>query len=559
MVYNKHSFNNGYIAEINVTKKDNTCMYILKEGTKVIFRKEGKLPLDLSPQANISKEIKKCIDPTNQYNKNALNEKLQETLVQLQQIFEDLIASSKKEEEMKILKEKENLEEMKRLASDRLSQLHNPLIYIGSLTDWFTAGERSNIMLTFLAYSSQVVLNNPISVIALGESGSGKTHIQEVALSYIPKEFVINEKKITQATLFNRAKQDPYFYEGKIVNYGDMGGNNDLTFAEESKALMKELQSDGYLNKPLSVPDPNGGWTVEELELFGKPCLTYTTVPSYEFDDQEMSRSIFITPRMDNKSIFEYRSTCLEYGGSSYYNMSKYRKEADLIKYMVYDLKDKLNGVKIINPYVSIIINFLKESNYYKRDLPKYNNLLKTITAWNYYNREVYTVNDEKVMYCTLDDVKLFMSLLQPYKLSIICNLSPKATEILQDMIDNMDGWNSSNEYYDSLVKGITVDEYIEYSSTNLSKRSVQNYFKELDTSGFVKVNRYKGNERRFELTDKVLDDTKQLLTLDDKVKKLIKFEMGDQVMSIIDNDVLDEALNINNQYDNIGCPIWCD
>ncbi len=50
-------------------------------------------------------------------------------------------------------------------------------------------------------------MKNPVSVICLGEASSGKTHIQETALRLIPEKFIVNEKKIPEATLFNRAKK----------------------------------------------------------------------------------------------------------------------------------------------------------------------------------------------------------------------------------------------------------------------------------------------------------------------------------------------------------------
>mgnify|MGYP000833311346 FL=1 len=166
-------------------------------------------------------------------------------------------------------------------------------------------------------------------MICLGEASSGKSHIQETALRLIPERFIVNEKKITEAALFNRAKKDRYFYDGKIVNYGDMGGANDHEFMEESKNLMKELQSDGFLNKPLNIPDGEGGWEVKDLKLEGRPCLTYTTVPNHDFDEPEMSRSIFITPRMDNKEIFNRRNRLLEFKhGRSYNTLKKYENEA---------------------------------------------------------------------------------------------------------------------------------------------------------------------------------------------------------------------------------------
>ena len=263
----------------------------------------------------------------------------------------------------------------------------------------------------------------------------------------IPKRFVVNEKKITEAALFNRAKTDKYFYDGKIVNYGDMGGNNDHDFMGESKNLMKELQSDGFLNKPLNIPDGEGGWEVKDLELVGRPCLTYTTVPNHYFDDQEMSRSIFITPRMDNQNIFNKRNSALEFKhGKSYKILKHYEKEAELVPYMLLHLKEVFENIVIINPYVYFVINFLKDSAFYKRDFDKFNGILKTITALNYYNHEVYDIDGKKVILTNIADVQEFMSLLKPYKESISANLSPKAVEVLNDIRNNIGDWRMKKD-----------------------------------------------------------------------------------------------------------------
>lgn len=72
-----------------------------------------------------------------------------------------------------------------------------------------------------------------------------------------------------------------------------MGGSNDHEFMEESKNLMKELQSDGFLNKPLNISDGEGGWDVKDLELVGRPCLTYTTVPNHYFDDRNEQKYLY--------------------------------------------------------------------------------------------------------------------------------------------------------------------------------------------------------------------------------------------------------------------------
>jgi len=325
-------------------------------------------PATLSPQSNVARQCKQIMNRKAKTDSKMLNNQFEEVKQLLQLNYENEISIIEQEIADKLRAEQEKNIAKSKEAITKLQSVDYPLIYIGSIVEWFTAGERNNILYAFTVYAGQVILKNPVSVICLGEASSGKSHIQETALRLIPEKFIVNEKKITEAALFNRAKKDKYFYDGKIVNYGDMGGANDHEFMEESKNLMKELQSDGFLNKPLNIPDGEGGWEVKDLKLEGRPCLTYTTVPNHNFDEQEMSRSIFITPRMDNKEIFNRRNRLLEFKhGRSYNTLKKYEKEAELVPYMLLHLKEVFEDIAIINPHVYFVIDFLKNSAFYKK------------------------------------------------------------------------------------------------------------------------------------------------------------------------------------------------
>ena len=248
-----------------------------------------------------------------------------------------------------------------------------------------------------------------------------------------------------------------------------MGGTNDHEFMEVSKNLMKELQSDGFLNKPLNIPDGEGGWEVKDLKLEGRPCLTYTTVLNHDFDEQEMSRSIFITPRMDNKEIFNRRNRLLEFKHGRIYNtLKKYENEAEMVPYMLLHLKEVFEDISIINPYVYFIIDFLKNSAFYKRDFDKFNGILKTITVLNYYNHEVHDVEGKKVILTNIADVQQFMSLLNPYKESISANLAPKAADVLNDIRNNIDDWRMQTDE-EILDMGITTN--ILYTTKSRTKQ----------------------------------------------------------------------------------------
>ena len=538
----------------------NQCRYTFYKNKTEIKRLLGKQPIELTNSTSVWKQIQDYVDPNNYFSKEGIKNRIDKEILPILQNYYHTIIVTNQELEAEESREKEvsfknKLDE----AEEKLQGLDNPLLYIGSIIEWLTAGERNNILLCFLAYCSQVILKNPISVIALGEAGSGKSHIEEVALSLIPREFVVNEKNITANALFRRAEQDVYFYDGKIVNYGDMGGSNDQNYMEESKNLMKELQSEGYLCKPLSE-QVDGDWSVKELELIGKPCLTYTTVPNYQFDEQELSRSIFITPRTDNKLEFNRRNTSLEFQGKSYHYLQRMMKEAEQVPYMVYVLRNLMEDIIIINPYIQIVIGFLHNSKYYKRDFPKYNTLLKVITVMDYFNKTTYEYEGKKVIYTSIKDVQLFLSLLENYRLSISENLSPKATEILKllvklnDKPSNIDGQPTLD-----VNRLWTITEFMEETHIDIEKRSVQTYFSELNKKGFIRIVETKGRANVYELTENfnpVLVEEK--LNLTDDIKETIAYEYGDEnLLNILQEDKPVPDLSIMDHDDSISKPNW--
>ena len=550
---------NGDTIEIVITSKQHELLYIFKneDGVKYGEYRNG-IPATLTNTCNIAAQIKQCLDPEREYKPQNLNKKFNEVKQLLQVKYENLILELQEKQEAEIQDKKQKHNNLLEKAKQKLQSVEQPLIYIGSLVDWITAGERNNIIYAFTVYAGQVIINNPVSVIALGEAGSGKSHIQESAMSLIPSDYIVNEKKITEAALFNRAKKDKYFYDGKIVNYGDMGGANDHDFMQESKNLMKELQSDGYLNKPLSVLDNEGNWTVQDLELIGRPCLTYTTVPNHAFDEQEMSRSIFITPRMDNQLVFNRRNSALEFKhGKTYRTLKMYEKELELVPYMLMHLKEVLFDVDIINPYVNIVIDFLKQSNFYKRDFDKFNGLLKTITALNYYNHEVIEIDGGKVLLTNIADVQLFMSLLKPYRESISANLSPKAVDVLNDYRTHRDEWIGHGSRL-AIDDGITTNEYFELQSLGLSKLSVRKYFYELADKGFLKITNKVQRSNVYDLSDSdfvsIDDDLKHI---NPKVYENIAYELGSEIADLVKCDVYVENLDVMNFDSEVDKPRW--
>ena len=105
---------------------------------------------------------------------------------------------------------------------------------------------------------------------------------------------------------------------------------------------------------------------------------------------------------------------------------------------------------------------------------------------------------------------------------------------------------------------GWTINDYIEYSKLNLSKRSMQNYFKELNSRGFVRVKERKGNAYVYELTGKFNKATlEEHLALSPKIRKIIREELGDEILTILDDDKPIPDLTIMDHDDSIKRPNW--
>jgi len=549
----------GYHVEVTPAPK-NQCTYTFYQNKTEIKRITNKQPIELTSTTSVWKQIKELVDPNSFLSPDGIKHKVdKEILPTLQNYYSTIIIANQELAQEELRDKQTSLKEKIDKAEEKLQSLDNPLLWIGSIVEWLTAGERNNILLCFLAYCSQVILKNPISVIALGEAGSGKSHIEEVAMSLIPSEFIVNEKNITQAALFRRAEQSEYFYDGKIVNYGDMGGSNDQDFMEESKNIMKELQSEGFVSKPVATK-VDGAWETRELNLIGKPCLTYTTVPNYQFDEQELSRSILITPRIDNKREFNNRNRALEFRGKSYEYMQKMVRESENIRYMIYLLRDLMKDTEIINPYLDVINDFLNNSEYYKRDFPKYNNLLKVIAAFNYYHKTIYEKEDFKVLYVSAEDVQLFISLLAKYELSISENLSLHATDIIKELMDleSRPPIGEDGQPTLDVSANWTINDFMENTKLNLTKRSVQNYFKELNTRGFVRVVEKRNNANVYELTGKFnMSIIENKLKLSHSVKETISYELGDEILTVLEEDKPKPNLSIMDHDDNVKKPNW--
>jgi hypothetical protein len=519
------------------------------DGKRAKLFTDNKDPREISSISKIGKELIKHTQ--DHVLPKDLEKRYENILIEMSDLVENIIIAKNDADETEKRCEEGVKKDQIKQGTETLNVTDSPLLWIANEVDWYTAGERLNILYAWIAYCSQVILKNPISIIAIGEGASGKTHIVETALSMIPDEYVITIKSTTDAALFGFCDDNPYYFDGKIVNIGDMGGKDDHEEAQNFKNAMKELQSDGYMARIKQVPRADGGFENHTYELYGYPCLTYTNVPGHDFDDQEQSRSIFLTPRMDNnQSYMVFKRLNKQKNTKSSRLIQSHRNNISVIKNMVLALRERMKEVEIYNPYWSFIEQFLSSTRFIKRDVDKYDGILRVITCLNGYNREIYQDKDgNKTLFTTKDDISIFMDLLERYYESITVNLSPAASDLLDDLRKHEDLWELNGD-------GMTINEYIENSETKLSKQSIRQYFRELNNQSLVKVINKVQNSNVYVLSDMDESLMKREVELNDLDVRVLEFNYNINDLSIYEGGVpLDTPLG--NVLSNPNAPLW--
>ena len=154
---------NGHTIELVITSKQHEVLYIFKneDGVKYGEYRNG-IPATLTNNCNIATQIKQCLDPDREFKPQNLNKKFNQIKELLQLKYDNLILEIQEKQEAEIQDQKAKNNLLLEKAQKKLQSVSQPLIYIGSLIDWITAGERNNIVYAFTVYAGQIIINNPV-------------------------------------------------------------------------------------------------------------------------------------------------------------------------------------------------------------------------------------------------------------------------------------------------------------------------------------------------------------------------------------------------------------
>ena len=144
-------------------------------------------------------------------------------------------------------------------------------------------GEENNRLLMYLVFTSRL-REQPLHIISLGASGTGKTYLQEKISELIPEQDKLEITILSENAFYYFDRKE---LKHKLVLIEDMDGAMDVLYP------LRELQSKKRISKRVPIKDSKGNMKTIPLVVEGPICLAGTTTKEKLYEDNA-NRSLLI-------------------------------------------------------------------------------------------------------------------------------------------------------------------------------------------------------------------------------------------------------------------------
>ena len=362
-------------------------------------------------------------------------------------------------------------------------------------------GEEANRLLMYLIFTSRK-REQPLHIVSLGASGTGKTHLQEKVGELIPEE-----DKIEITTLSENA----FYYFGQRELKNKLILIEDLDGAESSLYPLRELQSKKRISKTIAHKNTKGETRTIHLIVEGPVSVSGCTTQEQIYEDNA-NRSFLIyldESKEQDKLIMEYQRAV----SARRINKEIEQQAAELLR----NTQRILEPIAVVNPFAELL-NIPEEVLKPRRTNNHYLQFIEVITYYHQFQREqkVDEETGEIFIETTLEDVAEANKLLK---------------EILLRKSDELTG--ACRNYFEKLkLYSIGEDQKV-FTNRELSNKlripvtTIKRYHLDLFNSGYLRISKkdklrgYEYEIVSYEEYQKLKSNIKSIL--DANLKKLEK------------------------------------
>ena len=394
---------------------------------KVQLQKSSRPPvrhnLDLYNDTQLEKFIRKCAEKL-EIGTSVIAASLSELTEELEKYRLSRIKESEENLKPKIkqlnIAEKETAELF--LKEENLLVKTNKLIGESGVI-----GEETNRLLMYLIFTSRK-REQPLHVISLGSSGTGKTHLQSSVGELIPEEERVSITTLSENAFYYFGKQE---LKNKVILIEDLDG------AENALYPLRELQTKKRIVKTIASKDHKGETKTKYLVVEGPVCVAGCTTKEHIYEDNA-NRSFLLyldeSPEQDEK-IMEYQRA-ISAGQINHYEETE-------VQEFLQNVQRILKPIKIINPYakhLSLPLAVFKP----RRTNNHYLQFIEAITFYYQYQREQKADKNTGEIYIetTLEDIENANKLLK----EVLLRKSDELTGSCRNYLESLKSYLKSNK-----------------------------------------------------------------------------------------------------------------
>ena len=350
--------------------------------------------LDLYNDTQLEKFIRKCAEKL-EIGTSVISASLSELTEELEKYRLQEIKA--KEENLKPKVKKLNLGEIQEaetfLKSKDLLNKTNELIGKSGVI-----GEEINRLLMYIIFTSRQ-REQPLHIISLGSSGTGKTHLQEKVGELIPEEERVSITTLSENAFYYFGKQE---LKHKVILIEDLDG------AENALYPLRELQTKKRIVKTIASKNHKGETQTKYLVVEGPVCVAGCTTKEQIYEDNA-NRSFLLyldeSQEQDNK-IMQYQRQ-ISSGEINFYEQKE-------IQEFMQNTQRILQPNRVINPYANQLQ--LPQSVFKpRRTNNHYLQFIEAITFYYQYQREKKYNKEtgEEYIEVTIEDIENANTLLK--------------------------------------------------------------------------------------------------------------------------------------------------
>ena len=232
-------------------------------------------------------------------------------------------------------------------------------------------GEEDNRLLMYLIFTSRK-RDNPLHLISLGNSGIGKTHLQEKVSSLIPDEDKLEITKLSGNAFYYFGQQE---LRNKLILIEDLDGAEDVLYP------LREIKSKKQVTKTVVIKNTKGETRTVTLKVEGPVCVAGCTTRERLYEDNA-NRSFLIyidESEAQDEKIMSYQRKL----SAGKIDLAEEHKLQEQFK----DMQRVLRPVQIRNPFAESL-KIPKEVFKPRRTNAHYLAFIEAVTFYHQYQRE---------------------------------------------------------------------------------------------------------------------------------------------------------------------------